>query len=400
MLHSLWQPPRLHQAHDGDEERKVTWLELFYDLVYVATLIQLGDRLSEDVSTLGFLHFFALFIPIWWAWTGITFYANRFAVDDVWHRLLIFGQILAIAALAISVEGVFGHLDTQFALAYAAIRLILVVMYVRAWQHIEAIRPLARGYAMGFGVGALLWFISAFVPAPVNYVLWAVAIIVEFAVPLSPFMAKWQAQFRPHIEHMAERYGIFTIIVLGESFVKVISSTSGATIDLSLAIVSLFALGVACCLWWLYFDDVARSHVKLTGIAPYVWIYSHLPLAVGITAFGVAAKKVMLQPPTDPLADKYRWLVAVAVALYLVFVAAIDSVVQRASGEAKSRAKTWWRIGAAALILLVGAVGSGLTPTAFIALVAIVFVVQIAVDVRSTRNHGPQAHSEDETLVA
>ena len=69
-------------------------------------------------------------------------------------------------------------------------------------------------------LGALIWFVSAFVPSPVNYVLWGVAIVVEFAGPLSPFMAKWQAQFPPDTEHMAERYGIFTIIVLSRPTVK------------------------------------------------------------------------------------------------------------------------------------------------------------------------------------
>ncbi|MCB0157354.1 MAG: low temperature requirement protein A, partial [Caldilineaceae bacterium] len=94
MTHRLLAPPRLHQAAHG-EVRKVTWLELFYDLVYVAVLIQLGNILSDDVSPVGLMRFVVLFVPVWWAWTGITFYMNRFVADDVVHRLLIYLQIVA-----------------------------------------------------------------------------------------------------------------------------------------------------------------------------------------------------------------------------------------------------------------------------------------------------------------
>ena len=79
---------RTTQAGHGDEQ-KVGWLELFYDLVYVATIIALGNKLSEDSSTEGVLAFAALFVPIWWSWTGMAFYMTRFNQDDVGHRLLV-----------------------------------------------------------------------------------------------------------------------------------------------------------------------------------------------------------------------------------------------------------------------------------------------------------------------
>ena len=101
MSHSQHFPPEI--THDAEAERRVTWLELFYDLVYVAAIIQLGNALSKDVSPVGLVAFVALFIPIWWSWTGITFYINRFVVDDFWYRMLIFVQIGFIAILAMSV---------------------------------------------------------------------------------------------------------------------------------------------------------------------------------------------------------------------------------------------------------------------------------------------------------
>lgn len=80
---------RLHVPEQG-AERKVSWLELFYDLIYVAAIIQLGDGLSHHVGPAGFLAFAALFVPIWLTWTAFTFYSNRFVIDDFGHRALVF----------------------------------------------------------------------------------------------------------------------------------------------------------------------------------------------------------------------------------------------------------------------------------------------------------------------
>jgi len=78
--------------------RSIQWLELFYDLVYVATLIQIGNFLSDNVSIVGFGQFIVLMMVIWWAWTGETFYQNRYVSDDLLHRGIVFLQIFAIAS--------------------------------------------------------------------------------------------------------------------------------------------------------------------------------------------------------------------------------------------------------------------------------------------------------------
>lgn len=106
----------------GGHERKVGWLELFYDLVYVAALVQLGSVLAARVSGMGVLAFAGLMVPLWFTWTGFTFFNNRFLVDDAVHRLLVFGQMLAIAAVAVSVPNVVDGRVQTFAVAYALAR--------------------------------------------------------------------------------------------------------------------------------------------------------------------------------------------------------------------------------------------------------------------------------------
>lgn len=93
------QPPILR--HLVDEKGHVSWLELYFDLIYVAALIQLGDALSSDVTWSGFRHFAGLFVVLWWTWTGTTAFMNRFAVDDVAQRTLMFVQMFAVGSLAL-----------------------------------------------------------------------------------------------------------------------------------------------------------------------------------------------------------------------------------------------------------------------------------------------------------
>jgi len=378
MASKRWLPPRLHTAHEGEHERKVTWLELFYDLVYVAAIIQLGNTLSNDVSWGGFIRFVALFIPIWWSWTGITFYVNRFVVEDVLHRLLIFTQIGFIAILAMSTQDAFGELGRQFTLAYVGIRAILIVLYVRAYRHLPEARPLTRRYAIGFSLAATIWLISAFVPPPARYALWILGMIADFAVPLTS--RRLNALLPPDVPHMAERYGLFTIIVMGEAFVKVVSSAPATPLLLYELLLGALGLLIAGSVWWLYFDDVAGSPVKPTGRAPYVWIYSHLPLAIGLTAFGVGMKKVIFLQGGEALPEKYRLLLGGALILYLVFGMLIDLVTTRSHNTRPPRTRAIWRFGAAAAVGAVTVLGGSLPPVVFMAMLAAAYVVPIAVD--------------------
>lgn len=383
---STWLPPTLYtQVGGGHSERKVSWLELFYDLVYVATLIQLGDLLSENVSVAGFLEFFLLFIPIWWSWTGITFWNNRFVADDVLHRVLIFAQIFCIAALGISVKGATGDLGVQFTLSYVGVRLVLVALYWRASRTAPQAQAFARRYAAGFLIAAMVWLMAIFVPVEYRPWVWLLGMAVDFGVPLSGRSRALARALPIDVPHLAERYGIFTMIVLGESFVKVISGLGGMGLTLDLVPIGVFVMIISASLWWLYFDDVAGSLVKPSGRSAYTWIYSHLPIAVGITAFGVGAKKVLLSDQAEHLHDEYRWLVTIALMLYLTFVALLDEVTVRSDQVLANRPRGILRAAGALALVLLALLGESLTPPAFMAIVAAIFFVEVAAEVAYVR---------------
>jgi len=218
------QPPRLRIGEDSEEERRATWLELFYDLVFVVAVSQLAHNLNEDISLSGLFGFVVLFIPVWWSWIGTTFYANRFDSDDVGHRLLIAIQMLTAAAMAINIHHGLGESSPGFAISYALGRGVLVIEYVRAGRHISSARPLTTRYAIGFAIAALLWLISAFVPIPWRFGFWTLGIIIDFATPLT--VRKLQTRLLPHASHLPERFGLFTIIVLGEAIIAVVNGVS------------------------------------------------------------------------------------------------------------------------------------------------------------------------------
>lgn len=375
----LFSPPRLHRAAHG-EERKVTWLELFYDLVYVAALIQLGNVLSEEIGLTGFARFVIVFLPLWWAWTGMTFYMNRFVVDDVPHRLLIYLQIAAITALGISLEGAFGELTMQFSLAYAAIRLVQVILYVRTWRYEPATRPLTRRYVMGYLIGIALWVLAAFLPMPYAAGLWLLALAIEIGNAFLPGTQALVSLLPPDAEHMRERYGIFMIIVLGESFIKTITDASGTPFTPAIAAFSLLSIFVVFGLWWLYFDDVEAAEIKGHAFAPYAWIYAHLPLAVGITAFGVASKKVFQSVSKESIKSEYMALFLGALILYALATALLELALAQPDERQHEWRRAAPRLGIALALLVLLLTGGHLPPLAFIAVVAAIVLAAVLAD--------------------
>lgn len=383
---NVWlQPPRLRIGEDSEQEdRHATWLELFYDLVFVVAIAQLAHNLHDDVSLSGFLGFVVLFIPVWWAWIGTTFYSNRFDSDDIGHRLLIALQMVAIAAIAVNVHHGLGESSSGFALSYAAGRLILVVEYLRAARAIAAARPLATRYAQGFALAATLWFLSAFVPTPWRFGFWALGLIVDFATPLTA--SKLAVGLPPHAGHLPERFGLFTIIVLGEAVIAVVEGVAEQKWDIQSAITAVFGLGIAFSLWWIYFDNVGGAPIRTAradGRTSLIntWLYTHLPLVIGIAATGVGVEHVVTTKAGVALADNHRWLLCGSVALCFITL----GILHRTGVIRYCKIRTKYRNGAAVALVVIAILGKGLLPLVVIALVTFVCVIQVFQDLYQSR---------------
>ena len=212
-LQGLVQAPRLWVT-DPRADRRVTWMELFFDLIFVAAVAEVGSPLRADYSWPGLLRYSFLFVLIWWAWSGHTLYSTRFDHDDLVQRGLILLQCFIAAVMAANAkEALDSRSSAGFGAAYAGMRIVLVLQYVRARRLLET-RELTTRYAIGFGTAALLWIISALLDAPERYWVWALALAVDF---LTPWLAvKHSMKFPPDAAHFPERFGLFTIILLGE----------------------------------------------------------------------------------------------------------------------------------------------------------------------------------------
>ncbi|MFN6496300.1 MAG: low temperature requirement protein A [Nostoc sp. DedQUE01] len=378
------QPPRLRIGEETQEERHATWLELFYDLVFVVAVSQLAHNLKEDISLSGLFGFIVLFIPVWWSWIGTTFYANRFDSDDVGHRLLIGVQMLTAAAMAVNIHHGLGESSPGFALSYALGRAVLVIEYVRAGIHIPSARPLTTRYAIGFAIAAFLWLISAFIPIPWRFVLWTLAIVIDFATPLTA--RKFQLGLLPHASHLPERFGLFTIIVLGEAIIAVVNGVSEQKWDSLTVISGVFGLIIAFSWWWVYFDnlggkpiEIARAHGKV-GVVN-LWLYTHLPLVIGIAAAGVGVEEILLSKPGLALPDSHRWLICGSVALCSLAVGILHKFGVIRYCQIRSK----YRLAGAVVLIAIALFGKGLLPIAVIALVAVVSALQVVQDLYQSR---------------
>ncbi|MFN6538696.1 MAG: low temperature requirement protein A [Nostoc sp. EkiNYC01] len=378
------QPPRLRIGEETEEERHATWLELFYDLVFVVAVSQLAHNLNEDISLSGLLGFVVLFIPVWWSWIGTTFYANRFDSDDIAHRLLIGVQMLTAAAMAVNIHHGLGESSPGFALSYALGRAVLVIEYVRAGIHIPSARPLTTRYAIGFAIAAFLWLISVFIPIPWRFALWTLAIVIDFATPLTA--RKFQLGLLPHASHLPERFGLFTIIVLGEAIIAVVNGVSQQKWDTLTVISAVFGLIIAFSWWWVYFDnlggkpiEIARAHGKV-GVVN-LWLYTHLPLVIGIAAAGVGVEQILLSKPTLALPDSQRWLICGSVALCSLAV----SILHRFGVIRYCQIRSQYRLGGAFVLVAIAIFGKGLLPATVIALVALISVLQVVQDLYQSR---------------
>ena len=336
--------PTLHSPGPG-LEKKVTWLELFYDLIFVAAFIQLGNGLSKHPDLEGFLGFAAIFVPLWTAWTGFTFFMNRFTVDDFLHRVLVFVQMFAVGAMGICAPRVLDGDYTLFACAYALAQGMVAVMYFRAWRQVPEARAYCVFWGGVFGAGGVIWFASAFLPTPWAYFCWVAGIACIFASPFSTQSRVLSERYPTDEEHMIERYGLLTIIVLGESFVKVLTGISAGDNLLPMILQASLLLVLTCSIWWIYFDDVAGSEIRGERFTPIIWLYAHLPLQIGITATGVAIKKaVLIDDLMKPMKEEYRYLFSGTLALTVLSVALIDSVTERKQAELSDKARVAVRV--------------------------------------------------------
>jgi low temperature requirement protein LtrA len=277
------------------ENRHATWLELFFDLIFVVAIAKAAHVLQHPhhghIETLAYFKYILIMIPVWWAWVGATLYANRFDCDDVWQRLMSFAQMFCIIILAANINTDFDAYYKGFLFSYVGIRLLTVGMYLRASLHKPETRQVSNFLALAFGTGALISLSSLFFDGLARYIVLYAGIGFDVVMPL---LAKKRLQAVPvHAHHLPERLGLLTIILLGESVLSLTNSFDAlAWTPLSLAMAACGFI-LACSLWWLYFENIER---RIAGhhlghahgiIYPHLFIYAGLGGIAAMIRFAV-----------------------------------------------------------------------------------------------------------------
>jgi low temperature requirement protein LtrA len=382
-------PPDLNQ----DSNRSATRLELFFDLAFVLFVARCADLLAKDETWHGALVFGAVLTIGWWAWASTTLYANRFDTDDAVFRLITLAGMAGVVAMAASVDKIDGPTGRWFALGYVIIRLALIAGYVRAWRHVPKARSTARLYLIGHSLGAVVWLVSLAVPEPARYWLWGVGVLADLVWPTAA--ARLKNAVPLHLEHLPERFGLFVILVLGESVAAVVTGLHDGGWKPAVVVTAVPAFAVAAALWWVYFDlsggaakrrlAVEGDDVTKHGVHDF-YVYVHLPLAVSLAAVAVGLEHAVLHGADDHLTAGTRWVLGIATAGYLLSAAVMQAQLGR-----RIRGAVLWPGAGVPLALLIAlldlspAVTVGLFAALTVAGVVVGFLLHRSGEVRTAK---------------
>jgi low temperature requirement protein LtrA len=275
----------------GEDHRASTPLELLFDLCFVVAVaqaaVELHHAIAENHLGTGVLGYLTVFFAIWWAWMNFSWFATAFDTDDVLYRLTTLVQIAGGLVLAAGVSSAFERADfTVITFGYVIMRLAMVAQWLRAARSDPEHRSTALAYALGITIVQVGWLLRLLLPDGLLLPAFFVLVVAEIAVP-----ALAERRGRPvwHPEHIAERYGLFTLIVLGESVLSATLALEAAFTDtdhpVGLVTLGIAGLVILFSMWWIYFEQPA--HERLTSLrASLRWGYGHYFVFASAAATG------------------------------------------------------------------------------------------------------------------
>jgi low temperature requirement protein LtrA len=300
------------RTRDGGEQR-VRPLELFFDLVYVFAITQLSHLLLDHLTIEGALETLFLLLAVWWAWVYTTWVVNWFDPDRLPVRLMLVAVMLASLVMSVAIPDAFGERGLMFALAYVAIQVGRTVFVVIALnKSLGRSDSLSRNFQRMFFwllASGVLWIIGGLLEGEARYVLWALALAVEYISPVvgfyTPGLGRSTTETWRTVEggHAAERCQLFVILALGESIL--VTGTTFGEIETSVATLAAFVVAFlgSVALWWIYFARAAETAREVFAssedpgrIARSAYTYFHLPMIAGIIAVAAGDELVVAHP--------------------------------------------------------------------------------------------------------
>jgi low temperature requirement protein LtrA len=309
-------------ATEAEQERSTSYLELFFDLVFVFAITEVATLIVADPTVGGFVRGTVVLWLVWWAWGGYAWMTNAISIESRGVRLAFLLVTLGCFFVAIGVPGAYGDDALWFALPYVAVRVAHIGLYLWGLRLTPEHQAAVRKLAPWFLVAPAVVLAGGFLDGDARTVVWLVAAAIDIAGALNVATAG----FRISAHHFAERYALFIIIALGESIVAIGVGASETPHDAVFATAVVVTFAGAATLWWAYFDfltigaerALARLPADQRGpMARDLYSFFHFPFVLGIILVAVAAKKT-LEHPDEPLSTAGRWALGLGAAVYLL----------------------------------------------------------------------------------
>lgn len=301
-----------------DPHRRATWLELFFDLIFVVALSDVDKILTEahddHIAAQQFLQFVLAFLPLWWIWAGHTVYANRFDTDSRQHRLSTLLMMFLLVVISSQVSDAARDAGTyKLAVAcYCGARLIVAGMYFVSKRKHRDRGGIAATVGTVFAVGAAVSLSSVLLQPPWSYGVFYAGILFDMVALL--VLNRRLHRVPAHTAHLVERVGLLTIIMLGESVISISAALANIVWNRSSVIAAVSGFVMVSAIWWIYYDSFhLLEHRKLT--TGHSILYSHFFLFIGLAILALLIRHAILGG-LDP--RNFRQLAAVGTVLFFL----------------------------------------------------------------------------------
>jgi low temperature requirement protein LtrA len=357
-------------ARDPHEEHRASSpLELLFDLTFVVAIAsaaaELHHAISGDHVLPGLFGYLAVFFAIWWAWMNFTWFSSAYDCDDALYRVLTVLMMAGVLVLAVGVPAAFEHFEIgTVVLGYTIMRVAMIALWSRAAHDDPARAAIARTYAAGLAGIQLLWIGLVFVPAPWVYIGYVVLVVGEVSLPVfaesrAVDAVRSAAGATPwHAEHIAERYGLLTLIVLGEVILGITGAFGPALSErgfsIPLLLLGIGGLLVVVGLWWIYFlggDDQGLTTQRVA----YLWGYGHYVVFAGVAATGAGLEVAV--DAEEHVAHVSATAAGFAVAVPIALVLLLLTTLRHLTWASGSLAAGWVGFGVVGVLVCAGLAG-------------------------------------------
>jgi low temperature requirement protein LtrA len=299
----------LLRVRHGHDHTRVTYVELFFDLVFVFAITQLSHTLLEHLSLGGLLQATLLFMAVWWVWIYTSWVTNWLDPEKTLVRLLLFALMLAGLVLSTSIPQAFESRGLAFAGAYVFMQVGRSLFMVWALKgHSPGNYHNFQRITCWLALSGLFWIAGAFAQSDTRFALWAVALVIEYVGPSLGFRtpglgASTTSDWDVEGGHLAERCALFVIIALGESVL--VTGATFAKLPWTPVTVAAFLVAFigSVAMWWIYFNIGAERGSRYIAasddpgrVARLAYTYMHLPLVAGIIVAAVGDELVLAHP--------------------------------------------------------------------------------------------------------